>query len=85
MAWKESDIVSIAVSLCDYNNATKAGVIYGILSNWRGKYIEYIGEKGIKYKTMRKHQFKRLPKKPQYVEEVLRRANADNYQMCLWK
>lgn len=83
MKWQESDIVSVAVSLQTYNKATKAGVVYGILSDWRGKYIRYIGEGGIAYKTTRKHCFKRLPKKPQYVQEVLQRANCDCVQLCL--
>ena len=85
MKWSEKDIVGVAVALCDYNGTIKAGVVYGILTNWRSTYFQYIGENGVRYKSKYKHHFKRLPRKPQYVEEVLRRANSDMYQMCLWK
>lgn len=85
MSWQESDIIGVAVSLCNYNEAAKAGVMYGILTDWRGKYIRYIGEGGVVYKTMRKAHFKRLPRKPQYVQEILQRANSPHYQKSLWK
>ncbi|MGL5714874.1 MAG: hypothetical protein ACRCX2_17795 [Paraclostridium sp.] len=76
--WSEEDVVNVAV--CLSTNPTDpqtriAGKCYLILTDFRKKKIRYVGEDGRAYTTDRKWVFKKIPKKPHVVKELLEIAN----------
>lgn len=75
--WRSEQIKSVAVSTKTFGEAAIAGKMYGVLSDWRGHRIRYIGENNIIYSTERKRDFIKLPRKQKYIDQILQIVNSD--------
>lgn len=75
--FQSEQIKSVAIATKTFGEAVIAGKMYGFLSNWRGHRVRYIGENGVIYSTERKQDFKRLPRKQKYVDQILQIINKD--------